>query len=118
MKDTEFLLVGSLMMSHTCLRGSHVPDDVTHLSQVVSEQQPGVPARLTLDVLSLAKLRGLDVPPTDDSLKYEYGVEKRRYGGLPPAQVTELSLVLVHPWSNPALSSSVPRMPSDGLGLV
>lgn len=58
---------------------------------MASEQQADVPSRLTLDVLSLAKLQHLGVPHTDDSLKYEYGLEgegEGRYGTLLPAQVT------------------------------
>lgn len=74
-----------------------------------SEQQAGVPSRLTLDVLNLAKLQGLDVPPTNDSLKYEYRVENRRYGTLPPAQVTQPSLFLVYNCSVPQCSQNAER---------
>lgn len=35
-----------------------------------------------LDVLSLAELRRLEVPPTDDSLKYRYRLQEDTYGSI------------------------------------
>lgn len=54
------------------------PDDVL-MGQVGSEQRPST-SQLTLDVVSLAELRRLGVPHTDDSLKYEYTLDRDRYG--------------------------------------
>lgn len=59
------------------------PGDVmTHLCfcQVMSELQAGAQSQVTLDVLSLAELQRLAVPHTDDSLKYQYRLERGRYG--------------------------------------
>uniref|UniRef100_A0A671TCR5 Alanine--tRNA ligase n=1 Tax=Sparus aurata TaxID=8175 RepID=A0A671TCR5_SPAAU len=43
---------------------------------VMSELQAGAQAQVTLDVLSLAELQRLAVPHTDDSLKYQYRLER------------------------------------------
>lgn len=50
------------------------------VSQVRCDLQSGVRSQVTLDVVSLAELRRLGVPHTDDSLKYKYGLERDRYG--------------------------------------
>lgn len=50
------------------------------LSQVTSGLQSGVPSQVPLDILSLAELHRLGVPHTEDGLKYQYRLEKDRYG--------------------------------------
>ncbi|XP_037546073.1 alanine--tRNA ligase, mitochondrial [Nematolebias whitei] len=65
---------------------------ITEHQKVASEQQVGVPSQLTLDVLSLAKLQHLGVPHTDDSLKYEYGLEGEGRYVFPECQATVLAL--------------------------
>lgn len=62
---------------------------------MVSEKQAGVRSHVTLDVHVLAELQRLQVPHSDDSLKYQYRLEKDRYGTLSPAQVTHLRILLV-----------------------
>ncbi|XP_035516166.1 alanine--tRNA ligase, mitochondrial [Morone saxatilis] len=47
--------------------------------KVMSDLQSGVQSQVMLDVLSLADLQRLDVPHTDDSLKYQYSLEQGRY---------------------------------------
>ncbi|KAM8878174.1 alanine--tRNA ligase, mitochondrial isoform 2-T2 [Spinachia spinachia] len=47
--------------------------------QVTSGLQPSVPSQETLDILSLAELHRLGVPHTEDSLKYQYRLEKDKY---------------------------------------
>ncbi|KAM9314302.1 alanine--tRNA ligase, mitochondrial [Pholidichthys leucotaenia] len=56
-----------------------------------SDLHSSVLSPLTLDVLSLAELRHLGVPHTDDSPKYEYGLEQDRYV-FPKCQATVLAL--------------------------
>lgn len=50
------------------------------LSQVMSDLQSGVQSQMMLDVLSLAELERLGVPHTDDRLKYQYRLDRDRYG--------------------------------------
>lgn len=59
-----------------------ISDVIKHLSvpQAASDLQSGVPSHVMLDVVSLAQLRRLGVPHTDDSLKYQYTLDQDRYG--------------------------------------
>lgn len=50
------------------------------MSQVRAGLQSCDQGQLMLDVLSLAELRRLEVPPTDDSLKYRYRLQGDTYG--------------------------------------
>uniref|UniRef100_A0A671TFM2 Alanine--tRNA ligase n=1 Tax=Sparus aurata TaxID=8175 RepID=A0A671TFM2_SPAAU len=59
--------------------------------KVMSELQAGAQAQVTLDVLSLAELQRLAVPHTDDSLKYQYRLERGRYV-FPACSATVLAL--------------------------
>ncbi|XP_075938766.1 alanine--tRNA ligase, mitochondrial isoform X3 [Anarhichas minor] len=52
---------------------------VAENQKVSSGLQSGDQSRLMLDVLSLADLQRLGVPPTDDGLKYQYRLDKDRY---------------------------------------
>ncbi|XP_056266871.1 alanine--tRNA ligase, mitochondrial [Pseudoliparis swirei] len=47
--------------------------------EVSSGLRSGVRAQVRLDVLSLAELQRLGVPPTDDGLKYQYTLDQDRY---------------------------------------
>ncbi|KAK5898602.1 hypothetical protein CesoFtcFv8_008163 [Champsocephalus esox] len=79
-------------------------------SQVKSGGQTGVQSQV-LDVLSLAELQRLRVPHTDDSLKYQYSLQRDRYvfpacrGGshmtrdTSPGTVCRTSRFLWRPWS-------------------
>lgn len=50
------------------------------VSQVRRGLQSHDQGQLTLDVLSLAELQRLGVPPTDDRLKYRYHLQGDTYG--------------------------------------
>lgn len=69
----------------------------------VSQMRAGLQSRdagqLTLDVLSLAELQRLQVPPSDDSLKYRYRLQGDTYGkvGLVSAPVCPPVLMRLSP---------------------
>ncbi|RVE76715.1 hypothetical protein OJAV_G00011560 [Oryzias javanicus] len=64
---------------------------ISENQKVASEKQAGVRSHVTLDVHILAELQRLQVPHSDDSLKYQYGLEKDRYV-FPACSATILAL--------------------------
>ncbi|XP_023809289.1 alanine--tRNA ligase, mitochondrial isoform X1 [Oryzias latipes] len=59
--------------------------------KVASEKRAGLWSHVMLDLHILAELQRLKVPHTDDSLKYQYGLEKDRYV-FPACSATVLAL--------------------------
>ena len=63
---------------------THTHTHTQTLSHYVCQARAGVQSRdqtqLTLDVVSLAELQRLRVPPSDDSLKYRYHLQAGVYG--------------------------------------
>ncbi|KAF6734215.1 Alanine--tRNA ligase, mitochondrial [Oryzias melastigma] len=64
---------------------------ISENQKVASEKQAGVRSHVTLDVHVLAELQRLQVPHSDDSLKYQYRLEKDRYV-FPACSATILAL--------------------------
>ncbi|XP_018530197.1 alanine--tRNA ligase, mitochondrial [Lates calcarifer] len=66
-------------------------DRLIQNDKVVLELQSGDRCQVMLDVLSLAELQRLQVPHTDDSLKYQYRLDQDRYV-FPACRATVLAL--------------------------
>ncbi|KAL7403831.1 hypothetical protein ABVT39_005638 [Epinephelus coioides] len=64
---------------------------VAENQKVMSDLRSGAGSQLMLDIVSLANLQRLSVPHTDDTLKYQYRLEKDRYV-FPACRATVLAL--------------------------